>query len=210
MERQVYINGKLSLDHYGFHILEAPTIGYPKVQTYKISVPFRNGEIDLTNHLGEPTFSNGEISIRFFFEDRERLRRFAAEIHGRPCTVSIFPPYYHKGTAMLKDYTPHESDRYTQGTLVIDCEPFSYNGRTRGFSFDRVEATKELILVNEGFATVASFTGSSIFELNGEVYDIDDGEDGVLKVKIPHGKSTVKLRQTSHPISCTYKERFPW
>lgn len=206
MIRQIRINDKWSYDDYGMYISEAPTIEFPELQSYKINVPFRNGSIDMTDFLGRPTFKNRKIVIKFFFRDRKKLMRFADDVHGHKCKISIHPPYYFLGRISLGDFSWSENDEIQRGTIIADCTPFKYLDELRGFNLKNLKEGKWIKLVNNGYPTVATFKGNATIEMNHKEFIII----GESKIELPHGEIIIKIKTNTTSLSCDFKEMFVW
>ena len=70
MTRQIRFNGKKSYEDFKIRIISA-TVAEPKKREIKVTVPYRNGSIDLSDYDGNFYFDDTEVSYKMFVSDTE-------------------------------------------------------------------------------------------------------------------------------------------
>lgn len=90
MTRQIRFNGKKSYEDFKIRIISA-TVAEPKKREIKVTVPYRNGSIDLSDYDGNFYFDDTEVSYKMFVSDTEpvtllrrieKIKSWLCEAHG--------------------------------------------------------------------------------------------------------------------------------
>lgn len=103
-------------------------INEPEIQTYQLSVPGRNGLLDLTDSLfGHTTYLNRTIIMNFWTEfdlDGHLQSVLMNELHGKKMDFIIDndPEYY--WTGRLSVHVTKNCPAITEVVITADCEPF--------------------------------------------------------------------------------------
>lgn len=114
------------------------SISEPKPQTYLVSVPGRNGLLDLTEVHGAVTYGNREVKLSCVHKDNEPQdwhntnSALLAEYHGKRCNI-IFDSekdYYYNGRLSVAN--TKNSQKHSTYTITADCDPYAYEVQDRG------------------------------------------------------------------------------
>lgn len=108
-----------------------------KLKTHKIAIPFRDGELDLTDTLGRK-YENRKISIEFYFHGApavamETLRSVLESLFDSLGITTIKfsdDTYNWKGRVALDSVEP-KGINYLKVNVSCDVEPYKYNGSAR-------------------------------------------------------------------------------
>lgn len=128
----VMFGDKHSYRDFGL-ILSSKTISPPKPQLNMVSVPLRDGSIDLTESLtGDVKYEDRKISITFFVINHSNtwattISEIENYLHGQRMQI-VFDDdvaFYYIGRVSVNKFTSQRN----LGTLVIDCtvEPYKYD-----------------------------------------------------------------------------------
>lgn len=110
-------------------ILQNQEIGEPTPQTHFIKVPYRNGELDLTEAFGEVAFDDRTNIFTFEYLGnndgwRATLSAFKNYVHGRRHKIFNETNYYWVGRCNVKA-SKSSKGIYTI-TVECKCEPYKY------------------------------------------------------------------------------------
>lgn len=116
-------------------ILEDYTIPPAKKKTHLVSIPGRNGDLDLSDYLGS-AYENREISMSFFKKVHiSDLNDFQSEIektlNGQKMKIvfSNDPDFYWEGRISITDIVKL-SIRMVRVTIKLNADPFKTNIKT--------------------------------------------------------------------------------
>lgn len=202
------LNGKHTYRDYGLYVTNISPVSPPEVRREVITIPGRNGEIDLTEALtGYPIYGNREITLELGGKKRPEewwgfMSRFLNEIHGRRVRV-IFDDeqnYYYVGRAVV------ESD-YERGnwigrfTVTISAEPYKYSvtgtdekwlwdpfsfvdGVVREYAEIPVKGTLDYTIVGSQMPVIPVFTASTdmTVQFEGETYNLKQGSNTIYDI----------------------------
>lgn len=129
--------GNKNTDDSGLYVTDI-SIKAPEPQIYLISVPGRNGLLDLTEVNGAVTYSNREVKLTCVHKDSTPQdwhninSALLAEYHGKRCNI-IFDSekdYYYDGRISVAN----TKNSQLQSTYVVtaDCDPYAYEVQDRG------------------------------------------------------------------------------
>lgn len=133
----------------------------PTAQTYNVSVPGRNGDVDLSEFLtGEVTYNNRQLSFKFIGDgSRDTVLELIDTMlgyHGQKVEIITddYPDWYYTGRAIV-DYV--DSGNYVTFQLNIDAQPFSYAIQPKTYDFE-VEGSCQMSLDNCGISVIPTIT----------------------------------------------------
>lgn len=191
-------------------VMTAKQLPPPTVQTYTVSVPGRNGLLDLSEFLtGEPTYSNRTLKFEFLGDgSRETvlsLIDFMLSYHGKYITVTLddFSEWYYTGRATV-DYK--DTGAYATFTLTIDTQPFSYALTPKTYTYTGITG-ESITLFNRGVSVTPTVTvdaetviikGDVTLNLTAGTYDLED-------LKLVNGNNTLTIT-TEGTITISYRE----
>lgn len=182
----------------------------PKVQTYAVEVPGRNGLLDLSEFLtGEPTYSNRTLKFEFLGDGSRETVLSLIDVmlsyHGKNITVTTddFTGWYYTGRA---DVTYSDKGYYVTFVLTIDAQPFSYSLTPKSYTY--TNSTEQVVtLFNAGVSVIPTVTvdtettivyGDTTLRLSAGTY-----EPEALKLK--HGNNNLTITSTGE-VNITYRE----
>lgn len=140
MIQHILFNNINSLRDYGLTLVKK-TIGTPTPRTQIIEVPGRNGQIDLTEYLGEITYSNRPLTFEFQTVKRQEdfnklFSKILNDLQGQimKITLSIEEDFYYYGRIRVNEW---ESNKKI-GSIVIevDADPFKYRKNETVYSVE--------------------------------------------------------------------------
>lgn len=205
----VYLNGKTEADYNANFIHWECTV--PEPQTETMTIPLRDGFLNLTPMLSEEIHYNSRqitigLELRSFRSDWEAYwSQLMRDLHGQEVKVSRSedPNYYYIGTAKVGPIQDHGS---TAGVnITVEAQPFK---RTESFVENvsiSVSGTTTRTVHNKymrGYPLWKASASGMTVTLNGETWNIPTTEsdlfwmyfsegDNALTLK---GSGTVKLR----------------
>jgi hypothetical protein len=176
IDRGVLINGKHSYRDWGLMLVNT-SIEAPKPKTKSISIPFRNGDIDLTEvNDTQIKYDNRTIKIKFrkigdFDANKVLVDELINDIHGIS-THLIFDDdfaYFYSGRITDIDYS-RDMDKLNI-TITADCDPYKYNIESTAeewlwddfdFEYGIINDAKDKIIDNKGIIEIVSERGGGI------------------------------------------------
>lgn len=218
---------KHSYDDFGL-ILSSKEIGLPEPKTETVSVFGRDGDIDLTEALGDVVrFENR--TLKFTFTLLDAVTKWAAVLssvsnylHGQKMQIIMDADraFYYYGRCKVNQYASNK----TLGTIVIECdaEPYKYDIYAAGsdwlwdpFSFVdgiiylntiTVSGSKTVNLVNRAKVVSPTFTCSTAMTVtfDGTTYDLAAGKTTVYDIRLQEGDNSVTFTGTG-TVKIEYK-----
>ena len=127
----VSFDGVHSFKDWGLYLRERPTVSPPEPKTTYVSVPYRDGDIDISTALtdGQIRFENRELDFKFSTFDNvpywsTLFSRIQNYMHGKIMHIVLDndPEFYYIGRVSVE---PMESDGY-RGYLgvKVDAQPY--------------------------------------------------------------------------------------
>ncbi|NEW66034.1 hypothetical protein H1220_04265 [Carnobacteriaceae bacterium zg-84] len=180
-------------------ILEEFDIGIPEMKVHKVSVPGRNGDLDMSRALtGYTHFSNRTISLVLGMtgseEERERLRSLLF--------VHVYNKQVHIRFSHLEGYfvgtmTFHSYERTPAKSTIkatVDCYPFRLIGDEVVSSTTLTSAFQYITIGYAGMPTPLSIvtTGMATIEYKGKRYTVQKGEHQ-LGILLEMGNNTLRV-----------------
>ena len=159
-----------SYDNWGLYVTNTDYIKEPKQNTNYVSVPGRDGLLDLSDVItGRPTYSGREISIKLAGHHNKIdwdsiISAFRNNINGRICRLTFDndKSYYWRGRIDIKDFT----SALNLGTFQINipnADPYKYDALSSAdpwlwdpFNFETGEIiqTQATVITGSGAITV--------------------------------------------------------
>ncbi len=202
-------------------ILTSHSIETPSPNVEKVSVPGRNGDLDLTSTLGDITFGNRTVTLSvtsngtqrgYFSEDTDIL---LAYFHGKMVRVifSDEPTLYFYGRCTVSSYGVKKG--LGEWVFSIDCEPYRYlvsNDQPSILSWNDIEFDNEnndviadvldvdgegeLVLYNTAMPSTPTFTVDSDMTItyDGVEYTLKTGENTVKSIVLRKGDNVIGVK----------------
>lgn len=218
---------KHSYDDFGL-ILSSKEVGLPEPKTESVNVVGRNGDIDLTEALGDSiTFKNRKLTFTFTLLKANIywtgvLSGVSNYLHGKKMQIVMDADktFYYYGRCKVNQYKSNK----TLGTIVIECdvEPYKIevNGAGIPWLWDTFSFVNGIIYVNQveisGTATVnlinrakivsPTFTCSAAMTVtfNGNSYKLNAGSTTVYDIRLQEGDNEVTFTGTG-TVKIEYK-----
>ena len=196
--RGIYINRKHTGNDMGL-IMTDRDIGVPVAQTYKVDIPGRDGELDLSEFLtGSVHYSNRPLNFKFVTDGSQKQILTAINemmlFHGQLAEIveDDYLGYYYKGRISISF---KDNGRYVEFEMSVDAEPFRMAREKNAFSYT-VTSSKECLIVNTGMAVVPTVTttGTVTIIRNGQRVSISAGSSYIDDFfKLQHGTNTFNI-----------------
>lgn len=192
-------------------VMTAKDLPAPKTQTYTVSIPGRNGLLDLSEFLtGEVAYDNRTLKFSFIGDgSREYVLSLIdkfLELHGQYLTITTddYPEWFYTGRA---DVACTDKGSYANITLTIDAQPFRYKITPKSFDYD-APSNQSVTLFNEGRSVLPTITTSANTTLKqGETrYNLGVGTYELEDVILKTGNNTLTLTSEG-TVNITYRER---
>lgn len=196
-------------------ILSSKDIGLPEPKTESVSVIGRNGDLDLTDALGDDVkFNNRKLQFKFSLLNGARdwtatLSNLSNYLHGKKMRVVMDADktFYYWGRCTINKF---ETDR-TLAIITVDCNVEPYKIETNSasepwlwdvFSFVNgiihvnevtVSGTKTVNLINRVKVVSPTFTCSKAMKVTheGNTYSLPAGETTVYDIRLTEGDNYV-------------------
>lgn len=199
-------------------ILHEKIVSPPVPKTNYVSVPGRDGDLDLTEALsGEVNYQDRKASYTFLLTDGthadrvELISQIIGVLHGRRVQIidtDDYPDYYMIGRLSVTDVS--NSNAY--GILKIEavCQPWRYaiNQKIKTVNVTASDGTVTVTLTNNGYKTVAptlTVTGSITLTYGSTSTTLSAGTYILAGLRFTPGANTVTVAGTGS-ISINYQE----
>ena len=216
MINSVSIDGKDMYTEYGC-ILAKTKIGQPEVQTKYVSVPLRDGLIDLSETLTDiPKYNDREIQLTFIYLGDNKpltISKIARDVHGRKLKI-IFDDdksFYYLGRISIDAVETYgKADKIV---LKAECDPFKYDITASDidwewdvFDFEDgiineagqivVDGTKSFTLVCRRQREFPIFTASTAMQMvfKNKTYNLKAGEQKLYRVFFDEGENPITFK----------------
>lgn len=208
---KVTFGTKNSYDDFGL-ILRPKTRPKPSPKYEYVSIPARNGDLDMTEWADDVFYENLSYSLEFNVIDAmntwdSKLRTITNYLHGKKMKVifSDDPNYYYLGRVTVNNLS---SDR-NLGILSLDCnfEPYKYKNSITTKTYT-VSSGNTYTFTNGRMKVVPTLTLSAAMTLsfNGESYSLNAGTQKVLGIEFTEGENSIIVTTGSGTLKAEYQE----
>lgn len=177
-----------------------------------VSIPAKNGDLDLTEAFGDVFYDNLSYPLEFNVIDNmntwnEKLRTITNYLHGKKMKVTFTddPNYYYLGRVTVNELS---SDRNI-GILSLDCnfEPYKYKQTVTSKSYE-VSQGSRCDFVNGRMKVIPAITLSSAMTIkfNGNSYSLGAGTHKVLNIQFVEGTNTIEVITGTGTLGAEYWE----
>ena len=219
---------KHSYNDFGL-ILSSKDIGLPEPKTEKVSVIGRNGDIDLSEALGDDVkFENRKLVFNFTVPDAhiywtKALSELSNYLHGQKMQIILDgdQTFYYYGRCKINQF---KSDK-ALATIVVECDVEPYKTEVNGtyepwlwnpFSFVdgiihvtevTVNSSLTVNLINRRKIVSPTFICSKAMTVTfeGKTYNMTAGENRMYDIRLQEGDNNVTFRCTG---TATVKIRY--
>ena len=214
MIENVTINGKHCLNDLGLYLTDVD-IGAPDLRTNYVTVPGRDGYLDLSTALdGEMHFDERKITLTFGCgagrKWADTMAAFYALVHGQ--TVKLIfdndSEHYYSGRGSISSMD-RDGDKLTI-KMTATCQPYRY--AVTATTIYRTLSTSQvsITLTNNGRPVVPSITAESSTTLIFGSYTttLSAGTWTVPSIRLANGANTIKAKATdgSGKVTFTWNE----
>lgn len=199
-------------------ILHEKIVSPPVPKTNYVSVPGRDGDLDLTEALsGVVNYQDRKASYTFLLTDGthadrvELISQIIGVLHGQRVQIidtDDYPDYYMNGRLTVTDVS--NSNAY--GILKIEavCQPWRYaiNQKTKAVTVTASDGTVTVTMTNSGYKTVAptlTVTGSITLTYGSTSTTLSAGTYILAGLRFTPGVNTVTVAGTGS-ITISYQE----
>lgn len=213
MEKRKIVFGSYDTARDGLWTLAEWELTYPEYQSNFVTVPGRDGPLDLSTVLtdGEPRYGSRELTVRLESSEGTRLEREARInamvnwLDGWSMDVELpdDPTHYVKGRIhVAKEYN---DPAHAAVTVTAVCDPWRYAKIERVYTLTATEAQQTAVLANDGRRSVVPLVvieggtvnliyGGSSWVLSAGSYQLPDLllKQGAAEIKYS-GSGTVRV-----------------
>ena len=217
----VTINEKHSYRDYGLYLTNVKQISPPEVKTTFVSVPARDGDLDLTETLaGRIVYGNRMITLEMGGKKkREEWVRFRDtvenDIHGKKVRL-IFdddPEYYWEGRAAIED-DYERGQEIGRFTITVNAQPYKlelrdagadgcwlwdtfnfYTGIIRNYYRIQIDGTYDMEIIGREMPVIPAFDaeGDLTVTFKGTEYVLSAGTSKIYDIVITKGANLLSF-----------------
>lgn len=227
----VKIGDKHTVDDWGLQCTDIE-IGSPEAKVKQITVPGRNGLLDLTSSLtgsDTPKYDNRSIRLTFVLIDKSIAKWSTIDsaiknyCHGKIMDVVLDsePGWYWRGRCMVT--TTKEDAIYSTFVIEVDAEPFKYDinssdsdwlwdtlnfetGVIREYRNISVSGSKTITVIGTAIESIPTITVSTdmTVKFNNVTYNLKAGANKVSDIVITDGENKLYFTGTG-TVTISYK-----
>lgn len=208
---KVTFGTKNSYDDFGIS-LRPKKRPKPQPKYEYVSIPARNGDLDLTEWAGDVFYENLSFPLEFNVIDPmntwdEKLRQITNYLHGKKMKVTFSDDaeYYYLGRVTVNELS---SDRNV-GLLSLSCnfEPYKYKQEVTVKEY-AVSAGNTYTFTNGRMKVVPTLTLSSAMTIsfNGNSYSLNAGTFKALEIEFTEGVNEITITSGSGTLKAEYQE----
>ncbi|MCW6664254.1 phage tail family protein [Aerococcaceae bacterium NML191219] len=163
-------------------VLEEFSIGMPEPKIIKVSIPGRDGDIDMSHALtGFMNYHNREIVMQFGLigteaECEDRKRYLLANVMGKEVKIrfSHLQGYF---LGICKSSNLSRQKRHYTLEFTFDCQPFRFDETETSYTLNLTSSEQELNCFNSGERVSPTIitTGKTILRFQSTSYSLERG-----------------------------------
>lgn len=191
-------------------ILSKPDIPPAAVKTNYVDIPGGDGDVDLTEALGEIKFKSRDCSFTFTAlpqdDFEEKKKQVSNLLNGKRCRIRLDkdPNYYWEGRCFINEYA---SDKNLH-KIVVGAKVAPYKLKTTITTVivpagDLVKKT----LVNGRKTVIPTITNTAVATIvfEGDTYTLNAGTHTLLNIELKQGANNVTVT-SAEAVEFTYQE----
>lgn len=191
-------------------VQEEKKIEKPKIQSYTVEVPGRNGLLNLTKGLtGRVMYYNRSLSFRYFGTGKRgyllELDTLMSKYHGQTIRIidDDYPSHYYEGEASV---STEINGNYIIISLAVDAQPFRLK-RTPTIYSRTIDGTVTIELDNESIEVfpVITVTAETSIVFNGASFKLSAGSYTSENIVFKAGTNILEVSGTG-TITIEYQE----
>ena len=218
--------GDYNMSDFGLKLL-GMELGTPAVRKSTVTIPGRNGALDLTEAItGFPLYDNATHKLTFDFRDGTYDERVSVssdlrgKIHGRRLPVVIGNDSYYYDARVSVD-SSKLNQQYSQVVVTLDAAPYKLARKTSlddwewdSFNFEtdiirdykNIQVPGELVVIGDVMPTGCVFEASAAVTVmyDGKRYQLPKGRSTVPDILIMEGEHTMSF-SGSGTVSVEYR-----
>lgn len=209
--RGILINNTLHTGTDFNLVMTAKELPPPKMQSFTVSVPGRNGVLDLSEALtGEVIYDNRTLKFSFVGDGSREYVLFLIDkmlsYHGQYITITTddYPEWFYTGRA---EVSYNDKGYYAEITITVDAQPFRFKKTPKTFTYNTPD-NQNIVLKNEGKPVIPTIivTGDTTIVKGEMTYNLSSGTYELDTIKLSEGDNTITLTG-SGTVTITYRER---
>ena len=183
-------------------------------QTNLLTIPGRDGYLDLTEANGEVKFNSREFFFTFTIADEdaltfdERLSVVSNALNGKRCNITLDrdPDFYWVGRCAVDAYDQEKN----VGEIVVKAmvEPYKLRQKASVTSFALSPEARTVVLENDRMASVPVIEctdGGAVVGFGGKVFTLNAGTSRIHDIRFVEGSNVLTLSGTGY-ITFTWQE----
>ena len=219
--------GKYKMGDFGLKLLGVD-LGTPSVRKSTVTIPGRNGALDLTEAItGFPVYDNAIHKLTFDFKDGtystwlSKASDIRGKLHGRRLPVIFGDDGYYYDARVSVD-SSKLNQHYSQIVVTLDAEPYKLARKTSlddwewdSFNFEtdiirdykNIPGPGEITVVGDVMPTGCVFEASAAVTVtyDGKSYQIPKGYSTVPDILITEGSHTMQFKGDGGTVSVEYR-----
>lgn len=219
--------GKYKMGDFGLKLLGVD-LGTPSVRKSTVTIPGRNGALDLTEAItGFPVYDNATHKLTFDFKDGtystwlSKASDIRGKLHGRRLPVIFGDDGYYYDARVSVD-SSKLNQHYSQIVVTLDAEPYKLARKTSlddwewdRFNFEtdiirdykNIPVPGEITVVGDVMPTGCVFEASAAVTVtyDGKSYQIPKGHSTVPDILITEGIHTMQFKGDGGTVSVEYR-----
>lgn len=177
-------------------------IGEPNVMTNYLQIPGLDGELDLTESLGDVKYSNRQLTFKFdMFQHSSKWWKLKSDIsnylHGikHRIVLDVDSDYYYLGRCEVAEFTHDTAVAHI--TINCKCDPYKYKYSVtkKVFNVTAEQRNKRLAVYNEKRKVVPVITVDKNINLKFEnhIYSLSEGDNMNLGILLKEGENIFEV-----------------
>lgn len=219
--------GKYKMSDFGLKLLSVD-LGTPSVRKNTVTIPGRNGALDLTEAItGFPLYDNATHKLTFDFRDGTYINWLSkasdirGKLHGRRLPVILGDDGYYYDARVSVD-SSKLNQYYSQIVITLDAEPYKLSQKTSlddwewdSFNFEtdvirdykNIQVPGEITIVGDVMPTGCVLESSAVITVvyEGKRYPFLKGRYAIPDILITEGEHVMRFEGDGGTVSVEYR-----
>ena len=220
MEKRKIIFGSYDTALHGLWTLNQLAFSDPVHQSNLVTVPGRDGALDLSTVLndGEPNYGTRTLSARFESSEGTRMERNARisamvnQLDGRRMDIILPDDPTRYVTGRVSVMVEYSDMAHAAVNVSAVCDPWRYNRLETVLTLEATNAEQLTVLPNSGrriavpSVTVKGSAANVLLACNGDEWELPAGEYRLLGLKLPGFTNTPLTYSGTGTVVLAYRE----